>query len=75
MGIQTDKPMKADTTLTINKSDMSQLLVTELTLPDLLESQKAALKGDSESFMKMASTVVTFTPDFDIVPMPNKSAK
>lgn len=73
--IQTDKPMKADTTLTINKSDMSQLLVTELTLPDLLESQKAALKGDSESFMKMASTVVTFTPDFDIVPMPNKSAK
>lgn len=70
--IQTEEPVKADTSLIISKADMSEILVSDITLTDLIENKRAKLQGDTQSFMKLASTMETFTPDFHIVPMPVK---
>ncbi|NOI24514.1 alkyl/aryl-sulfatase [Vibrio mediterranei] len=68
--IKTQKPESADVILSIDKSDMTKILTSEMTLTDLLSSKAAVLTDDNESFSKMMMVVETFTPDFSIVPMP-----
>ncbi len=68
--IQTDSIEKADTSLYLHKADMTRIISGETTLQALFESGQAGIKGDVESFQKMATSIDKFTPDFDIVPMP-----
>ncbi|MGS0729918.1 alkyl sulfatase C-terminal domain-containing protein, partial [Shewanella sp. 0m-11] len=58
--------------LIVNKADVNRILLGQVTLKALLASGDAKLTGDKEAFGKIASSMVEFNPDFEIVPTPVK---
>ncbi|KPZ72924.1 MULTISPECIES: alkyl/aryl-sulfatase [unclassified Shewanella] len=67
--IKVDKAKKADATLTINKSDVVAILLGKADMKALMQSGAASMQGDKLAFAKIASTLVQFNPDFEIVPL------
>jgi alkyl sulfatase BDS1-like metallo-beta-lactamase superfamily hydrolase len=65
---QVEKPMKADATLTINKSDVTQLLLKRTKLEDLFEAKAASVTGDAAVVETLGDSMVDFNPAFEIVP-------
>jgi len=64
-GFQTDK---ADLTLTINRSDLVQVMSGRKTLEAQIADGTAKVQGDVSILQKLAATMVDFDPRFEILP-------
>ncbi|WP_299787583.1 alkyl sulfatase dimerization domain-containing protein [uncultured Shewanella sp.] len=67
--IEVDQVKKADATLTVNQADITRILLGEAKIEVLLKQGKANITGDSKAFDKIASTLVEFDSNFEIVPL------
>ncbi|MPY21190.1 alkyl/aryl-sulfatase [Shewanella sp. YLB-07] len=67
--IEVTKPKPADANLTVNKADVTRILMGQTKLKTLLLNGTAKLSGDKTAFNKIASSLVEFKPDFEIVPL------
>lgn len=64
-GFQAVKP---DLTITLNRTDLNQVMMGRASFDELIGTGKAKFDGDRSSFDKLRSTLVQFTPDFEIMP-------
>jgi len=62
----------ADMTLSINKTDVTKILLGQVTLEQLLQSKKATVKGDMSVLAKLKAASSEFNATFEIVPRPTK---
>ncbi|WP_062261153.1 alkyl/aryl-sulfatase [Endozoicomonas arenosclerae] len=69
---QVQETHSADSTLYINKSDVTDILLKRTTLKALFEKGQAGLKGDCEVIGKLQSSMTAFNPTFEIVPRPDQ---
>ncbi|MCL1067078.1 MBL fold metallo-hydrolase [Shewanella olleyana] len=67
--IAVESPKQADATLTVNKADVVGILLGKTNMKALMQSGAATMEGDKQAFAKIASTLVQFNPDFEIVPL------
>lgn len=70
--ILVDKEVKADATLLINRSDVSKILLQQVTLATLLENGSAGIKGDKSVLQKLTDSLTNADAKFEIVPRPAK---
>jgi alkyl sulfatase BDS1-like metallo-beta-lactamase superfamily hydrolase len=70
--IKVDKQQKSDAILTINRSDVTDIILQKITLAKLFESGKASIEGDKSVMQKLADASVEFDETFEIVPRPAK---
>jgi len=64
-GFQAKSP---DLTVTVNRSDLNQVMMGQASFDDLIGSGKARFEGDRSGFDKLRAILVPFTPDFEILP-------
>jgi alkyl sulfatase BDS1-like metallo-beta-lactamase superfamily hydrolase len=64
-GFQANKP---DLTVTVNRTDMNRVMMGQASFDDLIKEGKARFDGDRSGFDQLRSTIVAFTPDFEILP-------
>ena len=64
-GFQADD---ADLTITIDRADLETVMMGQKRLKTMIEDGTAKATGDTSIIDKLAATMVTFTPDFDMVP-------
>ncbi len=64
-GFQADKP---DLTLTINRSDLEQMMMGAKTLEAQIADGTAKVQGDVGVLQQLAATMVDFDPRFEIMP-------
>jgi alkyl sulfatase BDS1-like metallo-beta-lactamase superfamily hydrolase len=64
-GYAADKP---DLTITINRADLEEVMIGQVTFDDQIEASKAQLQGEIEVYDQLKSTLVQFDPLFEIVP-------
>jgi alkyl sulfatase BDS1-like metallo-beta-lactamase superfamily hydrolase len=57
-----------DLTVTVNRSDLNQVMMGQATFDDLIASGKARFEGDRSGFDRLRAILVPFTPDFEILP-------
>jgi alkyl sulfatase BDS1-like metallo-beta-lactamase superfamily hydrolase len=57
-----------DLTLTINRSDLEQVMLGKKTLDAQIADGTAKIEGDASVLSKLASTIVEFNPRFEIMP-------
>jgi alkyl sulfatase BDS1-like metallo-beta-lactamase superfamily hydrolase len=67
--VKVDTLKTASATLTINQHDVTKILLGQTNLKSLLETKQAKLTGDQTAFGKIASTLVQFDEQFEIVPL------
>lgn len=72
-GVQAKKP---DLTITVNRADLEQVMGGKATFDDLIKSGKAKFDGNRQPFDQLKGILVTFTPDFELLPgtKPTKAA-
>ncbi|WP_076408121.1 alkyl/aryl-sulfatase [Shewanella sp. UCD-KL12] len=66
---------QADATLTINKADVTQILLGNASLAELSKTGKASISGDPEVLNKLKAASVEFDTSFEIVPRPAKGSE
>jgi alkyl sulfatase BDS1-like metallo-beta-lactamase superfamily hydrolase len=66
--IQGFQAEKADLTLTINRSDLEQVMAGAKTLEAQIAGGVAKVQGDVSILQKLAATMVDFDPRFEIMP-------
>lgn len=64
-GYQVPKP---DLTVTIDRAQLNQVMMGQASFPDLVQAGKAKLDGNAELLGRLGALMVTFTPDFEILP-------
>ncbi|HMO44776.1 MAG TPA: alkyl sulfatase C-terminal domain-containing protein [Rubrivivax sp.] len=64
-GVQAVKP---DRTITVNRSDLNQVMMGASSFDDLIKAGKAKLDGDRKPFDQLRGLMVTFAPNFEILP-------
>jgi alkyl sulfatase BDS1-like metallo-beta-lactamase superfamily hydrolase len=64
-GFQAEKP---DLTLTINRADLEVTMMGKKSLEAQIADGTAKVKGDVDVLKKLAATVVTFDPRFEVLP-------
>ncbi|RTL50768.1 MAG: MBL fold metallo-hydrolase [Bradyrhizobiaceae bacterium] len=64
-GFQAKNP---DLTVTVNRADLNQVMMGQASFDDLIASGKAKFDGDRTGFDRLRAILVTFTPDFEILP-------
>ena len=65
MGQQATNPTL---TITINRSDLNQIMMGVSSFDAMAKSGKAKFEGDAKPFTEFGKLLVTFTPDFEILP-------
>jgi len=58
----------ADLTIKLNRADLEQLLLGKTNLPELIQSQKIHLEGDSTIIGNVGKMLSKFTPNFELIP-------
>lgn len=58
----------ADVTITINRSDLEDVMIGNAKLVDKFKSGKGTLEGNAQLLMQLASTLVKFDPWFEVLP-------
>ena len=58
----------ADLTVTIDRGDLDEMMTGETTWDALVAEQKVTLEGDIDVLRQLMATMVTFTPDFEMLP-------
>ncbi|MCZ6717907.1 MAG: MBL fold metallo-hydrolase [Gammaproteobacteria bacterium] len=66
--LQGHQAMNSDLTLTINRSDLLQVMVGKITLAKQIETGKAKVKGNAKVLQQLASTLFNFEMGFEIMP-------
>ena len=64
-GFQAPKP---DLTVTVNRADLNQVMMGAASFDDLIAAGKAKFDGDRTGFDRLRTSLVMFTPDFEILP-------
>jgi alkyl sulfatase BDS1-like metallo-beta-lactamase superfamily hydrolase len=64
-GYQVEKP---DLTVTINRSDLEEVMMGKVTFDDQIKNGKARLAGKREVYDQLKSTLIQFDPLFEIMP-------
>jgi alkyl sulfatase BDS1-like metallo-beta-lactamase superfamily hydrolase len=64
-GFQEPRP---DLTITVNRADLNRVMTGVAGFDQLAAEGKAKLEGDREIIHKLRDMMVTFTPDFEILP-------
>ena len=59
---------KADLTITVDRADLNRVMMGQAGFEKLEEEGKAKLDGDRTVIAKLRDMMVTFTPDFEILP-------
>jgi len=57
-----------DLTLSINRSDLEEVMGGKVTMDEQIANGKAKLVGDRKSIDQLKSILVQFTPDFEMMP-------
>jgi alkyl sulfatase BDS1-like metallo-beta-lactamase superfamily hydrolase len=66
--IKDQQAKNPDLTITLNRADLNQVMMGANTFDDLIKAGKAKFEGDRKSFDQLRSLMVSFTPDFEILP-------
>jgi alkyl sulfatase BDS1-like metallo-beta-lactamase superfamily hydrolase len=66
--IKGQQAKKPDLTITVNRSDLESVMGGKTTFDDLIEAGKAKFDGDRKPFDQLRGILVTFTPDFELLP-------
>jgi alkyl sulfatase BDS1-like metallo-beta-lactamase superfamily hydrolase len=66
--IQGHQIAKPDLTITVNRADLDQVMMGTSTFEALAMAGKAKFEGDSRGFQQLRTSIVGFTPDFEILP-------
>ncbi len=64
-GFQAAKP---DLTVTLNRADLNMVMMGVTTFDDLAKAGKAKFDGDRKPFDQLRGLMVSFTPNFEILP-------
>ncbi len=64
-GVQAPKP---DLTITLNRTDLDQVMMGASTFDDLIKAGKAKFEGDRKPFDQLRSLMVVFHPNFEMLP-------
>ncbi|CAG19676.1 alkyl/aryl-sulfatase [Photobacterium profundum] len=64
-GYLADKP---DLTLTINRSDLEQVMMGAISMDEQIDAGKAKLEGDRKPIDQLKTMLTQFTPDFELMP-------
>jgi alkyl sulfatase BDS1-like metallo-beta-lactamase superfamily hydrolase len=64
-GFQASKP---DLTMTINRSDLEEVMMGRATFAQQAAAGKARLEGDPAPLQQLMGLLVQFAPDFEIMP-------
>ncbi|WP_171599599.1 alkyl sulfatase dimerization domain-containing protein [Rhizobium sp. WYCCWR 11152] len=64
-GVQAPHP---DLTITIDRTDLESVMGGKATFDELIASGKAKFEGDRKVFSEIGSSLVQFTPDFELMP-------
>ena len=64
-GVQAKKP---DLTITLNRTELDQVMMGVSTFDDLIKAGKAKFEGDRKPYEQIKGILVTFTPNFEILP-------
>jgi alkyl sulfatase BDS1-like metallo-beta-lactamase superfamily hydrolase len=59
---------KPDLTITVNRADLEGVMMGVNTFENLIAAGKATFEGDRKPYDQLKSTLVVFTPDFEILP-------
>lgn len=72
-GIQSPK---ADLTITINRSELEDVLMGKTSFDDKIKEGKATLEGDRKPYDELGNMLTTFTMEFELLPgtLPDKAA-
>ena len=75
--IKGQQAQNADLTITLNRTDLNMVMMGTSSFDDLLKSGKAKFDGDRKPFDQLRGLLVSFTPNFEIIPgtAPKASAK
>jgi alkyl sulfatase BDS1-like metallo-beta-lactamase superfamily hydrolase len=75
--IKGQQAKNADLTITINRADLNAVMMGVSTFDDLVKSGKARFDGDRKPFDQLRGLMVSFTPNFEILPgtAPRKPAQ
>ena len=57
-----------DLTITVNRTDLDSVMMGASTFDDLIKGSKAQFDGDRKPYEQLKSILVTFTPNFEILP-------
>jgi alkyl sulfatase BDS1-like metallo-beta-lactamase superfamily hydrolase len=66
--IKDQQAQKPDLTITVNRADLNQVMMGLNSFDDLVKDGKAKFEGDRKHLDQLASLMVPFTPDFEILP-------
>lgn len=58
----------ADLTITLNRSDLEQVMARKTSFAQLIADGKATFEGDSKPFEQLMAAMTTFTPNFELLP-------
>ena len=58
----------ADLTITINRSELNDVMMGETSFDDKIKQGKAKLKGDRKPYDELGTMLTTFTMDFELLP-------
>ena len=66
--IKGQQAKKPDLTITVNRSDLESVMGGKATFDDLIKAGKAKFDGDRKPFDQLRAILVTFKPDFELLP-------
>jgi linear primary-alkylsulfatase len=66
--IKGEQSKKPDLTVTINRTELEQVMGGKATFDALIGAGKARFDGDRKAFEQLRSTIVQFAPDFELMP-------
>jgi alkyl sulfatase BDS1-like metallo-beta-lactamase superfamily hydrolase len=75
--IKGQQAKNADLTITLNRTDLNMVMMGMTTFDDLAKAGKARFDGDRKPFDQLRGLMVSFTPNFEILPgtAPKKSGQ
>jgi len=66
--IKGEQAKKPDLTITLNRTELDQVMMGVSTFDDLIKAGKATFEGDRKPFDQLRGLMVSFTPNFEILP-------
>jgi len=66
--IEGQQAKNPDLTITLNRADLNQVMMGVSSFDDLIKAGKAKFDGDRKPFDQLRALMVSFTPNFEILP-------
>jgi len=66
--IKGQQAKNADLTITLNRADLNMVMMSATTFDDLVKAGKVKFDGDRKPFDQLRGLMVSFTPNFEILP-------